>query len=348
MKKIIAIFILLTCLISCSHFKEQFQQHFQQPSLINSASRGNIPEIKEYIQSGANINEQDQDGYSRTPLMHAIANNKMEAAKYLISAGANVKIRDYSGFDALIIASEMGNDGLEVIEMLLDKGADINSKDENGWTPIMHTVGVNSSYKTARLLIKRGADLKVKDPATSKSLYDMALYYRNPGLAAEFKEAMSRNVNDVYDAKIVFIRELNPIMITNYYIDIAIDERRININMSEASFDSIDIHSGKHDIIIRGGWFEGSYKISLDAQSGKTYYFELNRRAGNVAAGFIGAATSPIGGAVGVALGSIAFSLAESSVQGDKAGPVEIIPLEESVAKEKIKALSKTKEAGKQ
>jgi hypothetical protein len=343
MKKIIAIFILLTCLISCSHFKEQLQQQFQQPSLINSASRGNIPEIKAFIQSGANINEQDKDGYSRTPLMHAIANSKMEAAKYLINAGANIKIRDYAGFDALIIASEMGNDGLEVIDMLLDKGADINSKDENGWTPLMHTVGVNNSFKTARLLIKRGADLTVKDPATSKSLDDLALYYRNPGLAAEFKEAISRNVNDVYDSKIVFIRESNPLMLAKYYIDIEIDGRRISMNLSEASFDYIDIRSGKHEIVIKGWWFEGSYKISLDAQSGKTYYFELNRRAGNVAAGFIGAATSPIGGAVGVALGSIAFSLAESSVKGDKAGPVEIIPLEESMAKEKIKALSQTK-----
>ncbi|NLT52921.1 MAG: hypothetical protein GXX85_18605 [Ignavibacteria bacterium] len=342
MKKIIAIFILLTCLISCSHFKEQLQQQFQQPSLINSASRGNISEIKVYIQSGANINEQDKDGYSRTPLMHAIANSKMEAAKYLINAGANLKIRDYAGFDALIIASEMGNDGLEVIDMLLDKGADINSKDENGWTPLMHTVGVNNSFKTARLLIKRGADLTVKDLATSKSLDDLALYYRNPGLAAEFKEAMSRNVNDVYDSKIVFIRESNPLMLTKYYIDIEIDGRRITMNLSEASFDYIDIRSGKHDIVIKGGWFEGSYKISLDAQSGETYYFELNRRAGNVAAGFIGAAAAPIGGAVGIALVSIGYSLAESSIKGDKAGPVEIIPLEESVAKEKIKVLSKT------
>ena len=328
MKKIIAIFILLTCLISCSHFKEHLQQQFQQPSLINSASRGNISEIKAFIKSGANINEQDKDGYNRTPLMHAIANSKMEAAKYLINAGANIKIRDYAGFDALIIASEMGNDGLEVIDLLLDKGADINSKDENGWTPLMHTIGVNNSLKTARLLIKRGADLNVKDPATSKSLDDLALHWRNPGLAAEFKEAISRKGNDVYDAKIVFIRESNPLMLSKYYIDIAIDGRTITMDMSEASFDYIDIRSGKHNIEIRGGWFEGSYKISLDAQSGKTYYYKLNRRVGNVAA---------------VLAGGIMFSLAESSIKGDKAGPVEIIPLEESVAKEKIKSLSQKK-----
>lgn len=343
MKKIIAIFILLTCLISCSHFKEQFQKQFQEQSLMNAASWGNISDIKAYIQSGANINKQDKDYLNRTPLMQAIAHGKMDAAKYLINAGADVKIKDSGGTDALLIASEMGNDGLEVIDMLLDKGADINSKDENGWTPIMHTVDVNNSFKTARLLIKRGADLTVKDPTTSKSLDDLALYYRNPGLAAEFKEAMSRKVNDVYDAKIVFIRESNPLMHGSYYINVEIDGRMISMNLTEANFDDIEIRSGKHDILIKGGWFEGSYKISLDAQSGKTYYFELNRRAGNVAAGFIGAAVSPVGGAVGVALGSIVFSLAESSIQGDKAGPVEIIPLEESIAKEKIKAISKTK-----
>ena len=310
---------------------------------MNAASWGNISDIKAYIQSGANINKQDKDCLNRTPLMQAIDHGKMDAAKYLINAGADVKIKDSGGTDALLIASEMGPDGLEVIDMLLDKGANINSKDENGWTPIMHTVNVNLSLNTARLLIKRGADLTVKDPETSKSLFDLALYYRNPGLAAEFKEAMSRNVNDVYDSKIIFIRESNPLMRGSYYIDIAISGRIITMNLTEASFDYIDIRSGKHDIIIKGAWFEGSYKISLDAQSGKTYYVEMNRRAGNVATGIMSAAMAPIGGAVGVGLGIIVFNFAESSIMGDKAGPVEIIPLEESIAKEKIKILSKTK-----
>ena len=353
MKNIIAIFILLICLISCAHF--------QQPSLINSASRGNISEIKAYIQSGANINEQDKDGYRRTPLMHAIANHKIEAATYLIQAGANVKIKDSYGFDALIIASEMGNDGLEVIDLLLDKGADINSKDENGWTPIMHTVGVNNSLNTARLLIKRGADLNVKDPSTSKSLDDLALYYRNPGLAAEFKDAMSRNVNDIYDAKVVFIMESQFLMSDNYHFDILVGDHIVN--MKPQSINYIDIRSGPHNIVIKGSSFEGDYKISLDAVAGQTYYFLVTQRkgkevgrvleiVGDVVGSAVGIGTAggiageAVGGLIGGLIGVGAGATVESQVDGEEAflgGLFSITSLKESIAKEKIKALSKTK-----
>jgi len=315
MNKIVTIVVAIIYLFACSH---------TNPSLINSSSKGNLAEIKNFIQSGENIDEQDDYGYKRTPLMQAIANNKMEAAKYLIKNGANVKIKDASGFDALIIASQMGNDGLEIIDLLLDRGADINSKDLNGWTPLMHTIGVNNSLKTARLLMKRGANLQVKDPATGKSLDSLALYYRQPGLAAEFKEAMTKGINVVYDAKIVFIRESNPLMLANYYIDIEINDRLINMNMSKAGSDYIDILAGKHDIIIKGPSFAGAYKITLDAQAGKTYYYELRRRAGNVVAAVFGSV-------IGMAI--------EAAASGDKAGPVEIIPLEESIAIEKLKAL---------
>lgn len=315
MNRVIAIVILMICLVSCAHF--------QPASLLKSSSTGNLTEIKAYIQSGANINEQDPD-YGRTPLMNAVANYKIEAAKYLIQAGANVKIKDSYGYDALTLAVEMGNDGLELINMLLDNGADINSKDLAGWTPIMHTMGGYNNLNAARLMIRRGADLTVKDPSTSKSLYDLALYYKQPGLAAEFKEAITNNGSIKYDSKIVFIRESNPLMIGSYNTEIAIDDRTININMSEASSDHIEIRSGKHDIMIKGGWFEGSHKISLDAEPGKTYYFELHRRVGNVAATMVGGI---IGGAI------------EASVKGDKAGPIEIIQLEESQAKEKMKTL---------
>lgn len=316
MSRVAVLSFVVMCLVSCTH---------TQPSLINSSSKGNLSEIKAFIKSGSNINEPDNYGYARTPLMHAIANNQIEAARYLIQAGADVKIQDSYGYDALIIASEMGNDCLELIDLMLDKGADINSKDKAGWTPIMHTINVNNSLKTARLLIKRGADLNVKDPDTQKSLYDMALYYRNPGLAVEFKEAMARNGKaDEYDTKIVFIRESNPLMLTNYYTDISINGRIITMNLKEAGSDYIGVRSGKQDIIIKGSWYEGSYKISLDAQSGKTYYFELVRRAGNVAATMIG----------GVLVGSI-----EAAANGDKAGPVEIVPIEESIAKAKLEAM---------
>ena len=90
-----------------------------------------------------------------------------------------------------------------------------------------------------------------------------------------------------------------------------------SLNPSEKnSADFVDVKPGKCKIVIRGSVLDGDHIISIDAQAGKTYYFEVSLRAGGILGGII-----------------------ESQIAGEKAGLYEITPLEESVAKERIEAL---------
>lgn len=338
--------------------------------LIEAAIKGNPLAVEKLIIDGANINEPDING--TTPLIHAIRAGKPEVAKRLIKSGADIKAKDNIN-DALLSAVEYGQ--IEIVNILLDRGANIESKDWAGLTPLAYTISCGH-YDISKLLLQRGANIEAQDQSgatpliyatrvsTSNEIIQLLInkgancnaqdskgytplywanYYKRMDIVAELKKSIAEAFKGMPHAKIVFIREPNPATLGNYYIDIVIDGRIIMMNMNEANFDDIDMRSGKHDIIIKGSWFEGSYKIAFDAQPGKTYYFELNRRVGNVAGKLLGVAAAPIGGVAGVALVYMGYNLAESSVKGDKSGPFEIIPLEESIAKEKIKALSQTK-----
>ncbi len=339
--------------------------------LIEAAIKGNPLAVEKLISNGANINEPDING--TTPLIHAIRAGKPEVAKHLIKSGADIKAKDKIN-DALLSAVEYGQ--IEIVNILLDRGANIESKDWAGLTPLAYTISCGH-YDISKLLLQRGANIEAQDRSGATPLiyatrvstnseiiqlminkgancnaqdsegytpFYWAMYYKRMDIVAEIKKSIEEAFKGIPHAKIVFIREPNPIMPGSYYFDIVIDGRKVLfVDMNEASLNDNYIHPGKHDIVIKGVWFEGSYKRSFDAQSGKTYYFELNRRVGNVAGKLLGVAAAPIGGAAGIALVGIGSSLAESSIKGDKAGPIEIVPLEESVAKEKIKAINEKK-----
>ena len=138
---------------------------------------------------------------------------------------------------------------------------------------------------------------------------------------AEFKEAVARSGKEILGARIIFIRESNFFHVTRW-ADISVGEHTVNLRNKSTNF--IDVNPGKFDIVVKGSFGEGNNKISFDAKAGQTYYFEVSPRTENVI-------STIRGGTVGRAL--------EALVQGDKAGPFEIKSLEESVAKEKFKAL---------
>jgi hypothetical protein len=307
----ILIALSITCFLGCVHL--------QKPSLNKSAMQGNMDEVKGYLKSGSNINEQDQSG--RTPLMNSISYRRIGVAKYLIDSGANVKIKDAYGYDALIIAIDLGQDGYSLIEPLLDRGADPNSRDSGGWTPLMHTISSFGGLNTARLLIKRGADLNAKEPAENRTVYQLALYYKNSEVASEIQRALVKGEKDPLSSKLIFIRE-NAFFHKTRWAEVTVGENTVNLHNGSTNF--IDVKPGKCDIVIKGSFGEGNYVTSFDAESSKVHYFEIYPRSGNVASGF--------GGMLGRVI--------EASASGDKSGPFEIRQLDEITAKEKIKALT--------
>jgi len=322
--------------------------------LMYAIWEGKVDVVKSLLQSGADIKAKDKNGYNAllhaidyadykivkllldrgadvnskdnkevTALMRAVYNAKSDIAKHLIELGADVNAKDNQKGDALIYAVDNGD--YELTELLLDKGANVNSKDFTNTTPIMHAVLRTTNEKLVSLLIKRGAILNEKDDEGYTPL-EYALYVRKFALAEEIKKGMAYVRKDMPGAKIVFIREAE-FLSTAQDVFIYIDDKIVANLYSENSTEHIDINSGKCSLKVKGGTLEGNYVKSFDAVAGQTYYFEVSRRVGNIV-------TGAVGGAVGI--------LAERAIQGDEAGIFKITQLEESVAKEKIKAILKT------
>lgn len=316
--------------------------------LSNAANIGDVNAIKSLCSSGCNINEKDK--LDKTPLMHSISQKKTEAARLLIESGADIRVRDKEGFDALLYAVyyqdldiinllleknidiesralsgwtplmyAVSNGDLEAATLLLDKGADIEARDSLGRTPLMQAVNASNSVITSVWLIGRGADLNAKDKESKTPLL-LAMQNRNYNLADILRKEIASRGDDTLIARIFFIRNdkfLSPAQATS----ISIGGKMVYFEGDGTKF--IDVEPGKCTMVIKGSIHEGDNIISFDAKAGHTYYYEISRRAGNIAAGMLG-------GVVGQFL--------ESRIAGEKAGPFEIIELEESVGKEKVKA----------
>jgi hypothetical protein len=325
-----------------------------KPGIISAAGSGDMNTVKRLQAEGQSINEADSSGV--TPLMYAISSKNKDVAKYLIESGADIKAKDKKGCDALIYAVDIGQ--VEIVNTLLDRGANIESKDQTnstplshaiyfghdditkllierganieskdwtGATPIINAIKLSANEKIIHLLIKRGANLNVKDKEGYTPL-SWALFYKKMDLAAEIKKAMANVRKDLPSAKIVFIRDSNVLIPGEMQdVEIYINEE-LMVNLRRNSTDYIDINSGKCTMVIKGTRIlQGDHVKSFDAVAGQTYYFLVTRRIGSMVAGFAGA------------IGQVA----ESKSKGEKAGPFEITPLEESMAKEKIKLMLK-------
>ncbi|TKZ33906.1 ankyrin repeat domain-containing protein [Brachyspira catarrhinii] len=91
---------------------------------------GDIRKIKEFLNSGVNINSKDFS--NRTPLMYAAEDGATEILDYLLKNGANINEIDIRGESALIIA--LKNHNINAAKFLIESGADlsiINEEDKN-------------------------------------------------------------------------------------------------------------------------------------------------------------------------------------------------------------------------
>ena len=94
---------------------------------------GDIKKIKEFLNSGVNINSKDFS--NRTPLMYAAEDGATEILGYLLKNGANINEIDIRGESALIIA--LKNHNINAAKFLIESGADlsiINEEDKNALT----------------------------------------------------------------------------------------------------------------------------------------------------------------------------------------------------------------------
>lgn len=136
--------------------------------LLNAAARGNVNQVRELLEAGADIDSASIDNF--TPLMTAAGGGHAEVVKLLLEKGASIKPRTKGtpftespfgsripgGWNALMAAASSGN--ADIVSLLLAKGANVNSAMEDRKTPLLTAVK-SGSPAVVRLLLDRGADV---------------------------------------------------------------------------------------------------------------------------------------------------------------------------------------------
>ena len=123
---------------------------------VRAVRSGDIEGIREYINSGGDVNAPQHGGTSL--LMIAARAGQVESALLLMDYGARINARDNNGRMALMYAVGAGQ--IAMIETLLNKGAEIDARDNGGATALIVAAAGNRSA-AAELLLARGADIAI-------------------------------------------------------------------------------------------------------------------------------------------------------------------------------------------
>jgi len=125
------------------------------------------------IEKGANVNAKNNDG--ETSLHLAIEEKNADIALELIEKGANIHAVNIM-FNESILGASANESSKEkkhnkTTRAILDKINDINTKDDIGFTPIQSIIRYSTNVEILLELIKRGADINIKDPSGSTLLH---------------------------------------------------------------------------------------------------------------------------------------------------------------------------------
>ena len=102
-------------------------------SIHEAAALGNIEAVKQFLDSGTDVNAKDKTG--GTPLDEAAGWGRKDIVELLIAKGADVNAKfDDDGSTPLHLAAWKGH--FETAELLIGADADVNAKMEDGDTPL--------------------------------------------------------------------------------------------------------------------------------------------------------------------------------------------------------------------
>lgn len=145
--------------------------------LLTVASKRDNPEmINLLLDSGANIN--DDRGYGdMTPLSVALGQGKYQSARFLLDKGADYKKCCSNQCSPLLYAARM-SESSEGVELLLKHVEAKEGKEklleyinyngaDNGRTAL-HVACLKKNYHATKVLLRSGADYKIKDKEGSK------------------------------------------------------------------------------------------------------------------------------------------------------------------------------------
>ncbi len=139
-------------------------------NLIEAVTSGDAPRTAQLLESGANVNAAF-DGASSSALGRAVVQANTDRVRLLLEWGADPRKPDRQGDAPLHQAASNGN--LEISRLLLDFGADANAADQSGNTPLFLCVEQEGGTRVLELLLKFGADPKLK-PCHGETLLEAA------------------------------------------------------------------------------------------------------------------------------------------------------------------------------
>lgn len=141
----------LSCLKDPNHFDER-----GYAAIHLAVKSGDIDEVRELIEDGADVNRVAQDKNKSHPLFFAIMSKNINMVKLLVENKANVNYQDEGGATPLMWASWSKQD--EIVEYLLKNNANPNFVDYTGYSAIY-----TQSLKGIYLLAKYGARVDVRN-----------------------------------------------------------------------------------------------------------------------------------------------------------------------------------------
>ena len=128
-----------------------------------AAGFGHIRCLRSLIEKAADISQVNATtlGFGSTPLMVAVEKQQLGAVRFLLNQGADVNLKDDYGFTALHLAAISSM--YEVVICLVENGADVNAVNFRDVTPLMMACDDDSNMDVVRYLMRRGADVHLKD-----------------------------------------------------------------------------------------------------------------------------------------------------------------------------------------
>jgi ankyrin repeat protein len=130
---------------------------------FKAAEQNDLVQVKEFIDSGVDINVKDKYGYSA---LHIASTKQLnEMAILLIDQGIDVNMQDKNGYTILHYAAL--NNQLTVATAALNMGASLSIADIHGneplWTAVFNDKGRNDRIEMVQLFLKHGADVNHKN-----------------------------------------------------------------------------------------------------------------------------------------------------------------------------------------
>jgi ankyrin repeat protein len=160
---ILTVITMLLLITACS-----IKSNVSDRNLYAGIKNGNLEQVKEGLQEGANINKiEGMWILEPNPIKIAIQSNKKKIAEYLLEHGADANYVDNSGISLLMYSAY--NTNLHFCELLLQHKAKVNITDNGGYTALEYALDnwdrISNEKEISQiitLLIAHGAKIQPK------------------------------------------------------------------------------------------------------------------------------------------------------------------------------------------